>query len=471
MSLLLSYSQKIIPYAIILLLFSPSENPQFLAIFLALGYLLLKKKFFSPLDFKKQIIQNSLPKCLIFLFVIQLVNYIYAVMFKRTDLLSFPLFIFSFWSPMIFLLLIERNNYKKMRTFLEIVILAEMLIVVFFQALRLDFMPGDYAKGTTSSAHWIGFCAVWLMYGYILHKKFSFLNVLIVLLAGLALFLSDAKTVLASVIIYFPIGAIILRKVLKNNKACLKFVMFVAIISVILFTDLFMDRLVRKNNFFQKRHSVRKNMLDMSAKNNTQGKYLSSLMEVGKKYSPAKFIDLYINGQMNHKYLFIRRGLDYLKQNNLLLIGTSPGTLGSRASNIRARDVLYKPEGPKGRFLKTYSSQATKEVYDGLFTEDYHERASIYINILSLPFSSFFSFLFENGLIGMLALLLCIFVLVRQFFICGGIYSIESIFLIFLVFSWGTLDTVWERSFLMGLFYLLISINLKFVKYESTSSN
>jgi hypothetical protein len=174
---------------------------------------------------------------------------------------------------------------------------------------------------------------------------------------------------------------------------------------------------------------------------------------------------------MNHKSAFIRRGFIYLLRNNLLFMGTSPGTLGSRASNLRSRDILYKPQGQQLLFLGNFSSPATKEVYRGLYTEEYHRSAASFINILAQPFSSLFSFIFENGIIGTLLLLLCLFYSMRVFINYHNIHAIESCLMICLIFLWGIFDTIWERPFIMGVFYLILAINFRSLQSESTASD
>ena len=462
---------RIISCIIIFLLFTPSDKIKFALPFFIILALLFKEKTHIFLHLKESIKKYFFIKILAILFVYQFLNYIFALVSKRADLLTFPLFILTFWLPMTFLLLVNKRNYSFIKKWLKIIIIFQIVIVIFRCIVTGCFFPNDFVRGFTSSAHWLGLCMIWLLFVCIVRRRNSILNSLTIIFSSFVLYLTDAKAIIVITMLILPILIVIL--ILKKYPPFfyLKIFLYYILLGSILFSGVYMLKVERILKAERKVEQIPRveNKIGQISKSEEVSKIekAEKIKELFKKipkdidsdYNANKLRSIYIDGIMNHKLLFIKRGFQYLLRNNLILVGTSPGTLGSRASNVRARDTLYKPDGPKLSFLTIYSSPATKEVYHNLYFKAYHKSAAFVINTLALPFSSVFSFCFENGLIGLIILLICIFSVVRTFLRSNSPIALEGILIMLIVILWGLFDTIWERPFVMGLLYLILSAN------------
>jgi hypothetical protein len=399
-------------------------------------------------------------KALAGLFLFQLINYLFAFFFGNADSLTFPLFICSFWLPMGIAFLVTNDNYKSVRKFLRVVILLQILLVILMQFGRGNILPNDFARGSTSSAHLFAFCITWLLFDYFIIKKFNIFSLLVIASAGFALFFGDAKSVI--IIAIMALSTVLFAVLFKKTsfRFCLRCLSYIFMLAAVLFLSLFIHKFYLL--------SPKTDNYEFSL---SDGSVEKALSKTKKAYGINRLFSLYVNGAMNHKAMFIERGFKHIIDNGLVLTGTSAGTLGSRASNVRASDILYKPQGVKLGFLGVYSSEATKKVYEGLYTAEYHRSAKSFIKILALPFSSFISFVFENGIFGLIILLSCLIYLLKIFLKSSHPLAMESVFLVFIILLFGIFDTIWERPFIMGIFYLILAINFRSLQNESPASD
>ncbi len=431
--------------AIIFLLFFSSEKIQFIMpLCILLFYFFSKKKNFS-MNLKSS---GLLFKQISALFVFQLFIFLIALFQKRADIFTFPLFIISFYLPFAFLLSpFNDDHYFLKKTLKTIIVFQAFLVITYGIFFNKDILyPGDWARGTIPWAYWLGFCIIWFLWDLFFKKEWKVRDYFLLVLMLFVLFLTESKAVIIIGIISSLLSAIIMLFSARSSfpNYIIKTGGFIAMLLFVLFLNLGFDQF----------YVGTKNKIALVKNIKETEKYVES-------YSGG-LSNVYIKGDSNHKFLFIRRGWEYILRNNLVFIGTSPGTLGSRASNLRARDILFKPEGAKLAFLPAYSSAATKEVYNNLYSEEYFKKAASCSSTLALPFSGFFSFLFENGVIGMILLLLIVGSLIKVYY--RGLPG--PIFLILFIFLWGIFDTVWERPFIMGFFYLILRLDYLEAKYR-----
>lgn len=443
---------NIISCAVILLLFASTEKVQFLLPFLVLTIILLRDNKHLLSSAVKGAKEHLVAKAIIVLFVYQFLNYIFALVNKRADALTFPLFVSSFYLVFVFLILPNKDSFFTLKKTLKFMVIAQALLVIIYGIFvqRNLIIPGDWARGTVLWSYWLGICLVWLLFNLFLKDKWKMRNILLIAVLSYVLFLTGSKTVIfvsiISTLILMPIILYFYRK--KAFKYLFKMSCFVIILSLILLSNLGVTTFHRKAVVEKK-------------------EVFTSIVETQdriKDICTQDLVNSYVDGEVNHKVLFIKRGFEYIWNNRLFLIGTSPGTLGTRASNLRARDILYKPDGSKLNFLPVYSSPATKKVYDKLYTEEYFKQAGHRSSTLAMPFSGFFAFFFENGLIGIIFLFFILTTVVKSFLKYNNSLSLESVFLLLSVFLLGIFDTVWERPFIMGFLYLVLGTNYYEIK-------
>ncbi|MEP2303922.1 MAG: hypothetical protein ABJI10_05460 [Ekhidna sp.] len=112
----------------------------------------------------------------------------------------------------------------------------------------------------------------------------------------------------------------------------------------------------------------------------------------------------YVDGENNHKYLYMKRTFEGQGRNWLqYLIGTGPGTCGSRAANSRAYDSMYKKEGSMTlSFLPAKTSPFAEKILVDLYQYDYAVNSRWRSALLGNPFNSFTAIFIEFGLVGFL---------------------------------------------------------------------
>lgn len=185
---------------------------------------------------------------------------------------------------------------------------------------------------------------------------------------------------------------------------------------------------------------------------------------------PDKYLK-YAVGDENHKLVYIQRAID-VKNRNLLqyLIGTGPGTCGSRTSNARASDVLWKD--PKKfslpGFIPKHSSKYTKFFLGDLYTPKY-AFAKWRSALLGNPFNSFASIFIEFGLIGYLVFLM---IPISNTRFCVQILNGPSVRASDKAWTFGLIifgaslvivsfvDQILERAVAMYLFWFIMAITL-----------
>ncbi|HCR17601.1 MAG TPA: hypothetical protein DIU35_08960 [Candidatus Latescibacteria bacterium] len=109
---------------------------------------------------------------------------------------------------------------------------------------------------------------------------------------------------------------------------------------------------------------------------------------------------------VNHKYVFLQRALGAIpRQFDTLLTGTGPGTVGSRAANLRAYDTMYKSPSQAdviSRILPAYTGLVARSYFSDLYQEEFAKVAKWRSGTLSQPFSSLISLFVEFGIVGLL---------------------------------------------------------------------
>ena len=109
-------------------------------------------------------------------------------------------------------------------------------------------------------------------------------------------------------------------------------------------------------------------------------------------------------GDLNKKASFYINAFSNNRGIMQYLIGYGPGTCGSRAANLRAYDTLYKGPSSQANALKgilpAYSGECTRRFLAPLYNEDYAANASYRSAILGNPFASWPALMLEVGLIG-----------------------------------------------------------------------
>ena len=172
--------------------------------------------------------------------------------------------------------------------------------------------------------------------------------------------------------------------------------------------------------------------------------------------------EMYVVGEYNHKYLYISRALDYSNRNPIqYLIGTGPGTCGSRSANSRAYDSMHKTKDSFAlTALPPKTSVYANDILVDLFQYDYAIKSRYRSALLGNPFNSWTAIYVEFGLLGFL--LLCFFFTMIGFHLLKA-NAIEAkvvfVLLISIVIA-GFVDQTFERPIPMILLYFLCGLTL-----------
>lgn len=176
----------------------------------------------------------------------------------------------------------------------------------------------------------------------------------------------------------------------------------------------------------------------------------------------------YIHGDFNHKFIYFQRTISPDNRGVLqYILGTGPGTCGSRASNARAYDVLYKKKTDfkLPTFISPYSSSHTVNILGDLYTEAYAIRSGQRSALLGNPFNSISAIFIEFGVIGFGIFLALIYAIVR---ISIRVFNnnnsnaadkniaIGMIILIGMIIISSFVDQILERGVIMYLFWLTL---------------
>ena len=226
------------PIVFISLLFNPYEKFQFILFSLVLVIFLCKYRYNFFYYFKKIFRSDIFFKFLFLIFVYQLFNFLFALFCKRADILTFPLFIISFWLAFSFLLLPNKKNYAFIRRYLKLLITAQGLIVIFQGIATGNFYPGDWPKGLLSSANWTGFSFFWLLFTGVFEGSIKRENILIILFSLIVIFFTDAKTIIVINLLFAPFVFIYIFAKKMSTNIYLRAILFYSLLALILFFNL-----------------------------------------------------------------------------------------------------------------------------------------------------------------------------------------------------------------------------------------
>ena len=247
------------------------------------------------------------------------------------------------------------------------------IVFILFQATQIYIIkPGDWPQGTLADAHKIGliflFACTYLILSAVARKNTGQFIALIICVY--LLYLTDAKSIILCFILAIPFFVVMLAKLRIKTKTYFILNNPAAILYLLLPIYSLAAYLILQSSSFE-------------------------LYEV-----------YFLDDLLNSKYVFFTRvWIDILNDSPISwLVGTGPGTLGSRASNILSADVLYKETTA---FLSS-SSEWTRMYMKGLWTEELALLISNYSAVLSYPFSGISSLKAELGFPGLIAYLLFI---------------------------------------------------------------
>jgi len=315
-------------------------------------------------------------------FLLGLFGYL-ATQFVEVNVFSFPLYLVSILPPLAGYFYFSTNRLDKAE---RNKIVLGLLVICFTQALIAFFdyiiwkgvlnvllreATPDNVKGTFKSAP---------------DLTFFFL---------LSLFLSFNFIQFKNKIIYLAVGAFVLMVAILASARFYFLVFFASYGLLISVLDFF---IVHKNKLFNRTVSV----LAISI--------VISTIVINFDDIYDGFLSVYVIGRYNNKVVFYQRALDTDNRNVFqYLMGTGPGTIGSRSSNLRAYDTLYKKAEKKNdattrtslpSFIPPFSSYWTRNYLADLYEEDYAEAAGFRSALLGNPFNSAVAIFFEFGVVG-----------------------------------------------------------------------
>jgi hypothetical protein len=169
-----------------------------------------------------------------------------------------------------------------------------------------------------------------------------------------------------------------------------------------------------------------------------------------------------LSSVQGHKAIFFKRSVTEIHQARATwLTGTGPGTVGTRAANIRATDTLYKVKTLLPSWIEPFTSAPAKRHFVDLYQSDFATSRQYYSAMLTLPFSSLISLWVELGVPGMaIAVLFLVSVLKASGRVvhksdCESdsriAFAASAACLALAGLGW--LDTVFERPTLMVVFW------------------
>ncbi|MGF7038052.1 hypothetical protein M2273_001293 [Mucilaginibacter lappiensis] len=413
----------------------PSEVVYYaFAVVLLILLFLRKKKGEDTADIK------WIKKCAKIFFISCILLYLIQLVIQRS-VLSFPLFCLTFISPSIIMFYVWKMNItnKDLRLFfrqLLAIAMAQGFIAVFFEAVPKGIGSilsratlGDTILGTTNSSTSLAillfFSILPFLTSYSFKKKkgsfwlffisFGFLGLVI---------LNDSKTTFGAILL--SVLTVIFQKHIFLNKNVFKSVLYSLLIITV-------------------------TMLSIS------------IIEKKIEDKQAEYED-YINGRYNMKVEYY--GSTFSPDTRSIfeyLIGTGPGTNGSRAANSLAYDILYKKPGSAGlpTSIPPKSNEFTKKYLSHLYTEDYAKSTGSRSAVLGNPFNSACAFFIEFGLIGFLVLAWFLFKLTKKFILRANWISITVACMIISNVITAFIDQTLESVVPMFLTYLMIGLACK----------
>jgi hypothetical protein len=326
------------------------------------------------------------------------------------------------------------------------------------------FIPGDWAVGTLADAHKVGFYLIvlflfyWQPIGIVLItienkiRRAKLIPLIVISIALCALIiLSDPKHIILAMLvamflylIYNMIGTIYSR----YFKRYLSLVKIVVVLSVVVI-------IIANVNYFVDKY------------NQVIFGYKTTVLQYIKQYiysEDNKKVELY-------KDVFVNIIDDYGFA--CYLIGTGPGTLGSRAANSLATSLLYKETDKKPAFISSYASDPMKRYMRNKYTKEYYETIQNKSAVLAMPFAGIASIKGELGLIGLCLYILFILSIVNSLnrkgigIIKGISYLFSLIW--FCLFVLMLFDNYQEKPQIMYPLYVISAVLIKTYTREETN--
>jgi len=440
--------------ALLLFSFLPTEEVLFLLPLLLLPRLLLNHKYK---------LNKVALMALIFLAYSFLV-YLVSNLTVEVNLFSFPFWLLTFYSGIFLLVFYSGVGFSEKEKQDILSFFKKILYLVLFYGVAVNilvaqrFTPGDWVKSSIEDANkvafWAGFLILlqvspWLL--KIFHNcsllKITLRKVLALILTFGVLLLAIAKHVMVAfyvgicLYLLYYLGKRFLRASLGSAGSYSKNSLLVVISLFLLLSPVLL--LVSSNL------------------------YLGVFSRT--KWSLQKYITFYFSphSPYNHKYIFYQRIFTQLPKEYSLLVGTGPGTLGSRASNARTYDTMYKPRGKRlPSFIPPFSSEPTRKYLADLYTEEYASVATERSAVLSFPFSGISSITGELGLIGLIMFFFILFLsigkmektLIESNNPCLKQFALTTILAIFTIIPLLFFDNYQEKPQLMFPLYLLTAL-------------
>jgi hypothetical protein len=206
------------------------------------------------------------------------------------------------------------------------------------------------------------------------------------------------------------------------------------------------------------------------------GSFVGSWMLIYHLYGPT-YLERWVVGGVgpggvgiNHKYIFLTRALhDIPEQYGTWLTGTGPGTVGSRASNIRAYDTMYKDPNRldyTSKIMSAHTSLPARRYFSDLYQETFAKAAKYRSASLSQPFSSLISLFVELGIVGLLLFGSFLWCLMRVSIMNAASHpdpffrrlSLMFYFLTLCLLSISVFDTYFERPTVMTVYWIFAGL-------------
>lgn len=405
---------------------------------IVLGAIFVLAKSHLTLPFKKARNYFSLFVCYLIIIYISQLFYNYSI-------LSLPMFSVTFLLPIatfffVGLLPAKNIDLSYILNNLLCIAISQATIALFLQAVPFGVSKilarptlGDGVIGTTHGATSLAFLLLVSILPFLLnifHKSYKIrekrnIALLAIMFIGI-LFLNDSKTTLYAVLLVFLVWYLLNHYFFGRNIV----VRFIFLLSIALVTILSLK------------------MIKIVA-NNISVVY-SDYMYGGRYDAKSRF----------YEYAFSLQTRPYYQY----LLGTGPGTNGTRAANALAYDVMYKKENTVKLpgFIPPTSSSFTKRYLANLYGQDYADTSGYRSALLSAPFNSICAIFIEFGIVGLFLFALFLYSLTYQNLTYGHPFLAKSAFFLLLVnLLISFLSQVFETPTQMHLMYLLLGLSLK----------
>ncbi|MGN7890112.1 hypothetical protein ACN9ML_00340 [Dyadobacter endophyticus] len=380
----------------------------------------------------------------IFLFFLLFLIFLYLLqMFTNGSVLSLPLFVITFLSPFTIIFLIAKIPENKLSipyilNHLLAIAISQAVIAFVFQALPLGISTilgratyGDRLQGSTGSAPNLSVLLLVAVLPFFLNMfevklsktKRLFTITTVIFFIGMII-LNDAKTYLYAFVFSYVVLIFMKRYMLYQTLPKIVFtISFVLLLLILLSRSIF-----------------------------------SFLGYTADKYAE------YITGRYNSKALYYQYTFDpATRPLYQYLLGTGPGTNGSRASNALAYDVMYKKENSVKLpgFIPPASSPFTKRYLSKLYTVDYAESSGGRSALLGNPFNSICAIFIEFGVVGFLLYMFLIFKILQQLYLKKNALSLSAMLAICAILIVSFFDQTLEQPMPAHLMFTLAGLCLR----------